>query len=1213
MQLTGDAARAAAETALRSEEGLLTQLYHDYWQKYRDARPAIVAREIVVASIDAQSNEIHSSLPHGLQTGDQVFFNFGVNLNGEDFENAARWEEIVPDYDLATLPAGTLVDLQTEQLVRTSDGLLYRYMGQNAQGVDLTDEDFGNSLAWVEVVPEYDLATLSGTCVEVGTGTLVRTADGALYRYVGANAPVTSLSAGLAYYVVVTGDTTFKLAANRYDAAISGTPVVVDIAVEGDGDWANVRFLEYTYASGASFEEAQAALTADAAGERLWNVHATYGNDPYDPNFIFRFTPAEWQRRVDARTVAPEALRYVISVGLFRRLYPDLDIIGGVQDPSAGEKPNIIGGRVTLTTPNGSVGNVSDLVTVELGQGYESSPEEHRAILAAATADDLLGVTYALYEYLGTAAYLDLGEQDFGDPRLWQRLQTNFVTGTSRLEPQDVSIAHGDIVLVRYGIVYHLYRYLGEPADHLDLAAQNYAGSADWKLVIADHSGIDGVVLVAPGELVQNRLEIERLILKVWDDVDLDASVAVVIDARDNVAVQAVAARTAGDLRIEHVHAGGDVRLGAQGAVIDLYTDGTAAVVTPGDLMLAAESSVEGADGVRPLRVQIAPTSRFSADVGGELHVRQVSGDLYVYRVYAGGGVVIEVPMGDMILGDVSSATSVDLDAINVITQLGSRIGTTGEGGLVDIDAVEAVQMAGWIEARGASSRVDIDSGTTFTLSVFGAIVAGGSIGQAASSGPGRVRRSPSRRASRFAWRVRCLRPVPYRSTGAKPARRRMMTTSWSLSRRPAGLARAAWESEAARGRVGIFSAGRLEIMGHILSGGTVLQQFDDEGNLISETISWSGEPSDVYIEAEGQAFIGGTTTNQQGQSVQTGGYVQAGRNITIVGGASPADDTGVKIHAASELTTHNPDGSILIQSAGDIEALGVLLAGGGVVDIRDAQGNYLGRRLENYGGHSTLRLEAGHQIRVGTELQAGVTLDLVGGEDPLDGTEHSGKGIVLYGSAHLRTWADSSIIVLTAPGRVDILAPISGDLYAIEAPAPGSQVSIDVPAGGTHPDQKLYLAGRILAGGRISLHSGPSVEIDLDLTGLLETMNGSIELQAADYAVIRGDILVGGVGSSLLLSAGTTEALGQTSIRTEPTSHIRALGGQIRITGVNDVVIDSQVGPGSTDLALVRIEAIHGTLLIAGDSGQVEAGGLIELRGGGRGHPGNGQEPVCR
>jgi hypothetical protein len=39
MALTGDAARQAAEMALRSEQGLQTQLYHDYWRDCRGAEP----------------------------------------------------------------------------------------------------------------------------------------------------------------------------------------------------------------------------------------------------------------------------------------------------------------------------------------------------------------------------------------------------------------------------------------------------------------------------------------------------------------------------------------------------------------------------------------------------------------------------------------------------------------------------------------------------------------------------------------------------------------------------------------------------------------------------------------------------------------------------------------------------------------------------------------------------------------------------------------------------------------------------------------------------------------------------------------------------------------------------------------------------------------------------------------------------------------------
>jgi len=112
-----------------------------------------------------------------------------------------------------------MVDLQGDQVVRTAEGDLYRYL---VVGVHLSAEDFGDAGQWREI------EAASGAYVEVGTGTLVRTADGALYRYVGPNAPVTNLSEGLAYYAVVTSETTFKVAATRYDTVIRETPVLVE-------------------------------------------------------------------------------------------------------------------------------------------------------------------------------------------------------------------------------------------------------------------------------------------------------------------------------------------------------------------------------------------------------------------------------------------------------------------------------------------------------------------------------------------------------------------------------------------------------------------------------------------------------------------------------------------------------------------------------------------------------------------------------------------------------------------------------------------------------------------------------------------------------------------------------------------------------------------------------------------------------------------------
>ncbi len=405
MQLSGEGARHAAETAIRSEEGRQTQLYHDYWRKYRDVRPSGLPREIMIESVDKANDEIRLSQPHGLQTGDEVFFGAGVNLNsqdfedlgkweeielysgglmdlvegqivrivntddtveslyryvgevaqnvdlsaadfgdisrwveifpeyslfadyetsagtvtlhqgqqvraddgrlyrylgvdlsGEDFGDSVRWEKIAPDHDLEVLPPGTLVNLQTGQIVITAEGVLYRYLRENVDEVELNTQDFGDSDTW-ETITHYDLETplpsvdlqqgqiartaegdlylylvsdtdlsteefsdssrwveisiASGAPVKTTTGMLVRTADGGLYRYVGENVTETNLSEGFAYYAVVTSPTTLQLATSRYDTVIREIPVTVDITIEQVGGFGSLRLLEYGYVSGA--------------------------------------------------------------------------------------------------------------------------------------------------------------------------------------------------------------------------------------------------------------------------------------------------------------------------------------------------------------------------------------------------------------------------------------------------------------------------------------------------------------------------------------------------------------------------------------------------------------------------------------------------------------------------------------------------------------------------------------------------------------------------------------------------------------------------------------------------------------------------------------------------------------------------------------------------------------------------------------------------
>lgn len=101
----------------------------------------------------------------------------------------------------------------------------------------------------------------------------------------------------------------------------------------------------------------------------------------------------------------------------------------------------------------------------------------------------------------------------------------------------------------------------------------------------------------------------------------------------------------------------------------------------------------------------------------------------------------------------------------------------------------------------------------------------------------------------------------------------------------------------------------------------------------------------------------------------------------------------------------------------------GVVLAGGEVLEQRDANGTYQGRYFNTFGGDSSVTINADDQILIGTDIGAGALIDLVGGDDPATGSQYAGKGIVLLGSANLETWADDAQINLNAPGPVDILA----------------------------------------------------------------------------------------------------------------------------------------------------------------------------------------------
>jgi Ca2+-binding RTX toxin-like protein len=592
LQLTGQQAQAAAEASIRAEENNQTQLYHAYWEIYRNARPSEIEHEMIVETIHAGENRITFSEPHGLQTGDQVFFSVGVDLGKEDFGNTSQWVEIipdaemVPDYDLETLEQGTRVMLQAEQIVRTSEGAFYRYQGESV------------------------------------------------------HMPYSNLERDLAYYAVVVDETTIRLALSRYDAAISATPIVLDIKIEGaddvvlhrdQGDFNRVHLLEFGYTYG-DLQQDPSTLE-----ERYQSVHDTYGGGAYDPNFIYRISDQERQERIADRTFSSGTLRYQISESLFNFLYPDAESGGGGVGAPA-ETPNIIANHLTLKAggESGQIGRVTGMVTMDLSGGFENLSKEHQEILTYAGVDDVVSVVYAMYQYTGDGEVLDLKEQDFSQGP-WVK-----VTPDPSLK--------------------------------------------------ADYTVKDGEVTIAKGQLVENRNEIESLTLQVWNDVDVEVPGGVNITAEAGVALE-----TEGDLVVDSIAAGGNVRLVAGGAIIDALAEGTdAAVSALGNLSLRAGASVEAENAVDPFRIQLHALGKLSGEVTGNLYVEQIAGDLSIGKVYATNGSVTLNSAGSIYDG--LDNEEVNVKSRSLYLNAAGAIGTPSD--FLEIDQIIASGQASMGDAK---------------------------------------------------------------------------------------------------------------------------------------------------------------------------------------------------------------------------------------------------------------------------------------------------------------------------------------------------------------------------------------------------------------------------------------------------------------------------------------------------------------------------------
>jgi hypothetical protein len=680
LQLSGNLAAEAARSAIRAEESAATQDYHTYWQTYRNAKRDAVVSTVAVLDIGRvaasgqtpATDTIAFAASHSLKTGDQIFLTgaAGVTSLNDD----------VPYYVIKVDDTHIRLanDRVSAAIAEPPVPLSINVYG-SVTGISLLKHAYTTTSS-----DPTQVTTSSVSAIDAASDTIAFASSHGLNTgdqvFLNGVAGVTNLLAEQAYFVVKVDSTHIQLAASRR-AALAQSPATVDITVDGSVAGVNVVFssntrvpaavtaagdaiffasnpglktgdqITFSGSSGridnvqddtpyfvvkidnnniglaATYANAVAltpvTLSLGAAGSlsgvsvrfqlpaAMQAVANRYGNQSYDPDFVSLLSQAEINQRIADRTFNTEGLTSLVSEGVFRLIYPETPIPNAfVYSPTGTESPNVVGANISLIAggASNSIGSSSGLVTLDLTGGFKGLKETDQQLLSRATVSDIIEVSFATYRYTGPLASVDLGKADYADTSLWQAVT-----------PQDDT--------------------------HL-------------------HTG-SGTQSMTAGTYVENRREIKSVTLQVIDDVDVEGSGTIFATANG-----AIDLGSEGHINIDSVSAGGDVRLRAKGDIVDHYysIDGLAAIKAVGTFSVTSTGGgVSGTSG--SLRMQVGA---LSADVHGNLDVQQVSGDLPVLSVNAGGKAAINAAAGAIAVGTIDSGDLVTLIATSGIN---SRFG----------------------------------------------------------------------------------------------------------------------------------------------------------------------------------------------------------------------------------------------------------------------------------------------------------------------------------------------------------------------------------------------------------------------------------------------------------------------------------------------------------------------------------------------------------
>ena len=329
--------------------------------------------------------------------------------------------------------------------------------------------------------------------------------------------------------------------------------------------------------------------------------------------------------------------------------------------------------NLTLTvraTNGGRVGTISDPTSLDLSAGFASLSQQEKSLLGTAVAEDVVGHTYLLHEYLGASGTVNLATANYSDATSWKQIKVDIFTET-RLAKQiakgKVALTTGQVVLVQFAReIFGRYQYLGSSTS-INLGETDWSNTSVWKPLTADHARDAGSRSIAKGDLVQDRDSVETLTVQIWKDVDAILTGTVTIDADG-----AVALGVAGTMTLENLSADGDIRLNATSGIVDANTKVTDPVISGDNLNLTVTSGNVGSSSQR-LLVALTNAARLSADVSGSIYLGETKNSLSLGTITATHTADLSSPFSII---DALNSASHNVVAANIKLASGGSVGS---------------------------------------------------------------------------------------------------------------------------------------------------------------------------------------------------------------------------------------------------------------------------------------------------------------------------------------------------------------------------------------------------------------------------------------------------------------------------------------------------------------------------------------------------------